>query len=207
MQQCLPERVLGDCDCAAATRPSDAGRDAATPAMDSAIDSKTSAGAGGGSSAGSGGSGGQKADASSTLPQTDDDSGTASSPMMGGTGGVGGMGGAGGVGGMGGAGAGAAGSMSTAYTACSSADDCRPSSDCTNVPADMLLGTPDYSVCAPPCTTVADCPVPEGGYEAEVVCDTDQLCHLDCTPVALADRSCPSGMTCVTSALTSFCFH
>lgn len=213
-QQCLPERVLGDCDCSATMRPLAAGHDAGAVGTDAAVSANASDSGGSANTA--------KTDASSTLPATDD-SGTAMSPAMSGAGGMGGMGGAAGMAGGGGVGAaagaggggaggggGAAGSMSDAYTACSSASDCRPSSDCTMVTANALLGTPDASVCAPPCTTATDCPVPEGSYEAAVVCDVDQFCRLDCTPLDLSstDRSCPSAMSCVASPLTaSFCFH
>jgi hypothetical protein len=77
------------------------------------------------------------------------------------------------------------------------------------VDADPVLGTPAASVCAPPCTALAECPVPDGSFEAALICDND-FCRLECTAdVPLGtERSCPSGMHCVMSELTrSFCFR
>jgi hypothetical protein len=44
---------------------------------------------------------------------------------------------------------------------------------------------------------VADCPVPDGTYEAVLACSQGG-CRLDCTPLPFAPLlTCPAGMACV----------
>lgn len=70
------------------------------------------------------------------------------------------------------------------------------------------FGATDRNVCAATCDTVRDCPVPEGDYDAQVVC-SQGLCALDCTPALFAAAlSCPYAMECVADLLgPAFCFH
>ena len=116
----------------------------------------------------------------------DDDSGI-DVPDGGGSGGSGGTGGSGGSGGTGGM------EPENPYGPCMGNADCRASAACTitpNFPADA-------TVCAPKCVDTTDCPVPEGAYDAVVMCVAG-YCRIDCTPVGFgALLSCPMGMTCI----------
>jgi hypothetical protein len=96
--------------------------------------------------------------------------------------------------------------MSAAYSDCMNDNDCeRADSSCvrTSGPSGMR------SVCAPPCFDVVDCPVPEGAYDAVLVCEAG-FCVLDCTGIPLVSpASCPGGMVCVEPELpevVSYCF-
>ena len=185
-QQCLPERVWGECMCAAATGKADGGMDAATTAPMS--------GSGGLGASGSGGS------TPSTQPvdMTDEDAGGMHTPMS--TGGNGGgssgsgSGGAdagGGGGGMTGSDSGTPPATIDAYTSCTMESDCRPAgSGCVS----GLQG----SACQPPCKSKNDCPVPPGSYTAAVTCNADKLCVLDCTPNGsdLTPGTCPGNLAC-----------
>lgn len=65
-------------------------------------------------------------------------------------------------------------------------DDCRRRDDAAGA----------WSVCVPPCTEDADCPI-GGGGNVQVVCDPEGRCVLECVPQIM---SCPSGTTCVDGA-------
>ena len=80
-------------------------------------------------------------------------------------------------------------------------EDCRSGSICV-----VTSFTPAaVTVCAPACTTMQQCPVPEGDYEAMVVC-AEGRCRIDCTGELLAPLSCPSGMACADQVIgTSYC--
>lgn len=199
VQRCMPEKVWGACDC---SEPDEAGSggmggSAGSPGGSGGMSGGPAAGAGaGGAGAGGAGAGG----AAGTAP-TAGASGAAS-----GAGGAGAGAGAGGGGGGGGAG-GASGSMADArpaYGGCtedSVDEDCRPSSIC--VVTDFA--SQNVTVCAPPCTNRDQCPLPEGDYEAMVVC-TEGRCRIDCTGELLLPLSCPSGMVCADQVIgTSYC--
>ena len=121
-----------------------------------------------------------------------------------------GAGGAGASGaGTGGAGTGGQGGttppMSASYRGCTSAGDCDDGASCEMSPAEIMDPLP---VCAPSCSDVPDCPVPEGSYEADVVC-VDGRCRLDCTTELLVQQTCPEGMTCVANdilGLVEYCY-
>jgi hypothetical protein len=160
----------------------------------------TSAGSGGGSGTATSGSGGRAGSSGASGAGAGMPDGGGGMPPMAGEGGAAGEAGSAGAG-TGGAGAGAggeggaAGSVSPdeAYRGCATAADCDPGARCT-----ITAGFPTSSyVCAPACVDVAECPVPEGDYEATVLCQTG-YCQLDCTPVLFAPLlSCPVGMSCI----------
>jgi hypothetical protein len=118
------------------------------------------------------------------------------------TAGAGGNGGAGGAAGAGGATA----PMSAAYRGCMNMNDCDTGASCEMAPA--LLEGP-LRVCAPACDDVSDCPVPEGTYEADVLC-VDARCRIDCTSeILLVQQTCPTGMTCVAEefpGIAEYCY-
>lgn len=89
------------------------------------------------------------------------------------------------------------------YRACQSDGDCDPNALCVQTPS-----VPEpYTVCANPCTTASDCPVPEGSYEARVSCLLN-YCGLDCTPILFAPLlTCPEGMTCLTDPFGNSLCH
>ena len=88
------------------------------------------------------------------------------------------------------------------YRACAAASDCDSGGQCM-VTASFPTNA---SVCAPACVDVGDCPVPDGSYEASVICDVG-FCRLDCTPVLFAALlTCPADMTCIAPLLgTAYC--
>ncbi len=191
-QLCLPERIWAECDCTGVM-----------PAPDSGASGE------GGSSGesgrgGTGGASGASGAAGSTSPIDggDDDAGT--EPGAGGVGGIGGIGGAGGQGGGGGQG-GAPASMSAAYRGCMNASDCDTGASCEMAPA--LLEEP-LRVCARACGDNSDCPLPEGAYEADVMC-VEGRCRIDCTSeFPLVQQTCPTGMTCIAEVpgLAEYCY-
>lgn len=77
------------------------------------------------------------------------------------------------------------------YAAC---DD--PERGCDDVDCRRVTGAPNadsaWSICMPPCTEDADCPIGAGG-NVQVVC-SESRCILECVPQVL---TCPSGTTCV----------
>ncbi len=200
VQQCMPEKVWSDCDCSGeGTPPADAGMAGASgggaggAGGTSGASGAAGAGAGGSGAggAGGGGAGGTGGSAGSMTPAAGAGAGGA------------GAGGAAGEGGAGGAG----GSMAEArpaYGGCTEDtvdEDCREGSICVLTQA--VSG--ELTVCAPSCTMAEQCPVPDGEYEAMVVC-AEGRCRIDCTPEVLAPRSCPSGMACAEQVLdTSYC--
>jgi hypothetical protein len=203
-QVCLPAKTWGACDCSGTIGLPKPGGSAPKAT------GGRGGGAGGGSGSGSGsGTGGDTVAAGTggapPSMQSGDDGGTA--PMShGGTGGSGGSSGTGGMsgaGGMGGTG-GAPMPMSAAYGGCMTAADCHAGAQCITTASFPTSAT----VCAPACVEVADCPKPEGSYEAVLSCVTG-ACRLDCTPVLFAALlTCPSGMTCVAPLLgNAYCHH
>jgi hypothetical protein len=191
---CSAEHAWGTCDCSGAI------------ALPNAIEPMPHAGNGGaGGSAGmpaagtggrqGAGSGGSAPMAGSGGTGVDDDGGI-DMPDAGGSGGMGGEGGEGGTGGV----------MATdnPYSGCTTAADCTtPGAECV-----ITMSFPaNASVCAPMCVETADCPVPEGMYEAALTCVTPGYCALDCTPVLFGPlKTCPTGMTCISGAFgISYC--
>ncbi|MGD8860961.1 MAG: hypothetical protein PVI30_13215 [Myxococcales bacterium] len=84
-----------------------------------------------------------------------------------------------------------------AYVTCTAAT---VATDCPVASSACRQNTDPFNpgnVCAPPCTTAADCPQPEGTYDATLACDTMGRCRLDCAGVPTL--SCPAGMVCLTS--------
>jgi len=64
-------------------------------------------------------------------------------------------------------------------------------------------------VCARACGDTSDCPVPEGMYEADVLC-VEGRCRIDCTSeFPLVQQTCPAGMTCIAEdfpGLAEYCY-
>lgn len=202
---CLPERVWDHCACGE------------MPAADAGVAGNggtgAPAGAGGMSGGGSGGSGAGGSDSGgsggSEPPDSDEDAGAEPTSDAGaGTGGAsgGGSGGSGGSAGSAGASGGAA-PASTAYKACTSESDCGAGASCESAvdPDDPFA---EVLACAPACTEVSECPVPEGSYDAMIVC-VEEHCRLDCSADLLQDPlSCPAGMRCASTDVLgpSYCF-
>jgi hypothetical protein len=189
---CQAEKTWRACDCSGAIA-------LPNPVREREHESGSGGGGGaGGSGPGASGSGGSAPQADAAMPPGDDDGGAEPA------GGAGGAGEAGdGSGGDGGA-AGDAGVVAPglAYRGCMTAADCDPGARCV-----ITAGFPsDDSVCQPACVDVADCPVPEGDYQAVPECVTG-FCRLDCTPVLFeALHTCPEGMHCIATQLSlAFC--
>jgi hypothetical protein len=90
------------------------------------------------------------------------------------------------------------------YGPCTGDPDCAPIGACS-----MTQSSPtNATVCAPTCTVVGDCPVPEGTYDAVLQC-VEGYCRLDCTPVVFQPLlSCPAPMTCIGALFgQSYCHH
>jgi hypothetical protein len=148
------------------------------------------AGTAGNSGAGGAGSGGTGGGTPMMDGGGNDDDGGMDLPDGGGSGGMGGSGGSGGMSGSGGMGGM---DPENPYGPCMGNPDCRTSAECTITPSFPTQAT----VCAPKCVDTTDCPVPEGTYEAMVMCVTG-YCRIDCTPVGFeALLTCPTGMTCI----------
>lgn len=188
---CTAQKTLSACDCSGAI-----------PLPNAVV--SPDGGASGGGSGGNGGAGGRAG--------TGGRSGSGGSAGM--TGGSGGMGGSAGedddggmiepdAGGMGGdGGSGGSNPLDDTYRACANNGDCAPNGACSVTP-----NIPNNStVCAPRCTVVADCPVPEGMYDSVLTC-VEGFCRLDCTPVVFEPLlSCPGSMICVAALFgQSYC--
>ena len=70
-----------------------------------------------------------------------------------------------------------------------------------------------FAVCAPDCSSAADCPTPSGSFDAMLTCASGQ-CMLDCTGTGFpfpTPLSCPSGFECqadgASLGTTSYCYH
>lgn len=74
------------------------------------------------------------------------------------------------------------------YAPCDDPDEGCAEADCRRV--DDAAGS--WSICVPPCTEDADCPIGAGG-NVQVVCE-ESRCILECVPQVL---TCPSGTTCI----------
>jgi hypothetical protein len=178
---CQTEKTWRACDCSGAI---------ALPNAVSARDGGSGASGGGGMVGGSSGAGaGGRSGAGGETPPPDDDDGGID--PQGGSGGA-----AAGEGGSGSGGATADGGVVEPlppYRACATATDCDPGAECAVTQSFPTNG----SVCLPPCVDAADCPVPEGNYEAETVCGTGR-CRLDCSALLFEPlRTCPTGMICI----------
>ena len=203
---CLPERVWDHCACGempagdagVAGKGGNSGA-AGTGGMSGSGSSGT--GAGGSSSGGSGGS---------KPPDSDEDAGAEPiSDAAAGTGGMSGGGSGGSAGSAGSAGAsGSAAPASAAYKACTTASDCGGAGASCESGTDPDDPFAEVQACAPACTDMSECPVPEGSYEAMIVC-VDEHCRLDCSADLLQEPlTCPASMRCAsTGALgPSYCF-
>jgi hypothetical protein len=192
-QRCLPERIWAACDCSSPAPVPDGG----------AAGVGGSGGAAAAGRSGAGGAAGASGTAGATAPvDAGDEDDAGMDPAPAGSGGSGGAGGAAGAAGAGGATA----PMSAAYRGCMNMNDCDTGASCDMAPA--LLEAP-LRVCAPACDDVSDCPVPEGTYEADVLC-VDARCRIDCTSeILLLQQTCPTGMTCIAEdfpGIAEYCY-
>lgn len=199
-QVCLPELIWAACDCTS------------EPAPDGGTTHAGGTGGGGsGASSGTGGAGGAGGARPPAGGSGDEDAGAEPDPGSAGAGAGGagaGSGGSAGTGGQSGEG-GASAPMSAAYRDCMNANSCDEDAEC-------LMSTPGLlgplRVCSPACSDAGDCPVPEGTYDADVVC-TEGRCRIDCTEMEdfplPTPQSCPEGMACIADefpSVTSYCY-
>jgi hypothetical protein len=196
-QRCLPEMVWGACDCSVGAPANDGGP--SNPAGSAAAGQPGSSGGGAPAAAGAG-AGGSAAGAGASAAGAGAGAGAGGSAGMGGSAGA--AAGSGGVG----SGAGAS-SDKPAYGACTPATvdaDCTSGSTCIVTP----FLPEDVSVCAPACTSAAQCPTLSGDFDAAVDC-VEGRCRYDCSSeTPLSPLSCPSGMVCVadiTGLTPAFC--
>lgn len=80
------------------------------------------------------------------------------------------------------------------YAACDDPDEGCADADCRRVD-DATNEDGAWSICVPPCTEDADCPIGAGG-NVQVVCEAGR-CVLECVPQVL---TCPSGTRCIDPA-------
>jgi hypothetical protein len=194
-QQCLPERVWDKCDCSASSA-MDAGGTGGAPGSGGM---SGQSGSGGNNMGGSGGAGHVPPDSMGNK-----DGGSATDAMVAAGSDGGGSGGQGDGGGMGGSGGMLAPPPGNAYGKCTDESDCKVADSLCNVVSGVPPLSEDSSGCEPPCQVAGDCPMPAGSYDATVIC-VDEHCELDCAPPDPLgdDRSCPAGLTCTASLLTT----
>jgi hypothetical protein len=82
------------------------------------------------------------------------------------------------------------GAAPVSYAACDDPNEGCGEADCRRVDDADPEGA--WSICMPPCTEDADCPIGAGG-NVQVVCEEGR-CLLECVPQVL---TCPSGTTCI----------
>ncbi len=72
-------------------------------------------------------------------------------------------------------------------------DDCSADLTCYRPTA---TGGRIAGFCTEPCDSTQDCPDPPDGVTAEVLCNDDDVCELDCSATEESEVTCPEAMVC-----------